>query len=112
MGASTMSQRLKDHGAKVQASSEPGQPRPVPGAVKASAAMTRAGTKLLSKTAGKVHLVQQGFVRDWVGGHSSLEQLQDSSRGVCCHLLADTTARVAVHIWWWVHTLRETRRSN
>ena len=54
MGADAMSKRMTDHAAKVQASSEPGAPRPVPGAITASASMTRAGTKVLSKTAGKV----------------------------------------------------------
>lgn len=48
-------QALSSRGvSQVLASSEPGAPRPVPGAIKASASMTRAGSKLLSKTAGKV----------------------------------------------------------
>jgi hypothetical protein len=54
MGADAVSKRMTDHAAKVQASSEPGAPRPVPGAITASASMTRAGTKVLSKTAGKI----------------------------------------------------------
>jgi hypothetical protein len=54
MSANAVSQRLMDHAAKVQAGSEPGAPRPVPGFVTASASMTRAGTKILSKTAGRV----------------------------------------------------------
>lgn len=54
MSADAVSKRMMDHYAKVQASSEPGPARPVPGAIKASATMTRAGTKVLSKTAGKV----------------------------------------------------------
>lgn len=54
MGANAVSTRMMEHSAKVLASSEPGAPRPVPGAIKASASMTRAGSKLLSKTAGKI----------------------------------------------------------
>ncbi len=54
MGASAVSQRLMEHSAKVQAGSEPGVPRPVPGVIKSSASMTRAGTKILSRTAGQV----------------------------------------------------------
>jgi hypothetical protein len=56
MSADAVSKRMTDHSAKVQSSSEPGLARPLPGAVKASATMTRAGTKVLSKTAGKVGL--------------------------------------------------------